>query len=214
MGTAVDGFVPPIIVALSALALLGWRRFHPKNVRADVAIVLALFLLAALLEVAMGRKLAYQHGPIRVWSGDIKSDQNSQQIADPYTFTHLIHGALFYGVTRLVLPWASLGTRAIAAIAAEAAWEVYENTDTVVGRYRAETISLGYYGDSVINSMTDILACVVGFLLAWRLPRSVTIAWVIIVEVVLAFWIRDNLTLNILMLVHPIRAVKVWQAAL
>jgi Protein of unknown function (DUF2585) len=214
VGTAIDGFVPPIIVALSALALLGWRRFYRKSGRADVAIVLALFLLAALLEVAMGRPLAYRHGPIRVWSGDIKSDQNSQQIADPYTLTHVIHGALFYGLTRLVLPWGSLGTRAIAAIAAEAAWEVYENTDTVVGRYRTETISLGYYGDSVINSMTDILACVVGFVLAWRLPRSVTIAWVIVVEVVLAFWIRDNLTLNILMLVHPIRAIRTWQAGL
>jgi hypothetical protein len=209
-----DGLVPPAIVGAAALALLAWRAFSRRSAPRDAAIFLALFAAAGGLEVAMGRSLAYRNGPVRFWSGNIKSDQNSQQIADPYTFTHLIHGAVFYGLTGLAMPPAAVATRAVVATALEAAWEVYENTDTVVNRYRTETISLGYYGDSVINSMADIVACGIGFLLAWRLPRPVTVTWVIVVELLLAFWIRDNLTLNLLMLVHPIAAVKAWQAGL
>ena len=106
---------------------------------------------------------------------------------------------------------ASLGTRAVAAIAIEAVWEAYENTDAVIERYRTETISLGYYGDSVINSLADIAACLFGFLLTWRLPRRVTVGWIVAVEVILALWIRDNLFLNILMLVRPLDVVRQWQ---
>ena len=96
-------------------------------------------------------------------------------------------------------------------MALESSWEAYENTDTVVERYRAATISLGYYGDSLINSVADIVACGFGFLLAWRLPRAATFGWVIAVEIMLAFWIRDNLTLNVIMLVHPFAAIRRWQ---
>ena len=209
-----DGFLPPGIVAATAIALLAWRRCSSNSRSKDAAIVVALLVVAGGLELAMGRPIAYRSGPVRFWSGNIKSDQNSQQIADPYTFTHFIHGAAFYGLTRLVMPPASVATRTVVALALEAAWEVYENTDTVVNRYRTETISLGYYGDSLINSMMDIVACGIGFFLTWRLPRSVTITWVVIVELLLAVWIRDNLTLNILMLVYPIKAIKAWQAGL
>jgi hypothetical protein len=159
----------------------------------------------------MGRPMVYQHGPVNLWSGDINSDQNSQQIADPYTLTHVVHGAAFYALTRLALPSASVGLRAIVATALEAAWEVYENTDTVINRYRTATIALGYYGDSVINSQVDILACALGFFLTWRLPTRVTILGVLILETGLALWIRDNLTLNIIMLLYPFEAVKRWQ---
>ena len=209
-----DGFVPPAIVGVATIALLVWRRFVPRSRSVDAAILLTLFVVTGGLEVAMGRPLKYRHGPVRFWSGNIRSDQNSQQISDPYTFTHFIHGAAFYGLTRLAMPPASAATRAVVAIAMEAAWEAYENTDTVVNRYRTGTISLGYYGDSVINSLMDIVACGIGFFLAWRLPRSVTITWVIVVEVLLAFWIRDNLTLNVLMLLYPIDAIKKWQGGL
>ena len=125
--------------------------------------------------------------------------------------THLIHGAAFYGLTRLAFGPASVGVRALVAIGLESCWEAYENTDTVVNRYRAATISLGYYGDSLINSLADIVACGLGFLLAWRLPRAATFGWVIAVEIMLAFWIRDNLTLNIIMLVHPFAVIRRWQ---
>jgi hypothetical protein len=191
--------------------LLVCRRFLLAGRAGDIAIVLGLAIATGGLELAMGRPLKYRNGAVRLWSGDIKSDQNSQQISDPYTFTHFIHGAAFYGLTRIVAPRASVVTRLIGATALEASWEVYENTDTVVERYRTETISLGYYGDSLINSAADIFACIAGFLLAWRLPRSVTMTWVVVVELMLALWIRDNLTLNILMLIYPLDAVRVWQ---
>jgi uncharacterized protein DUF2585 len=211
----VDGITPPLLVAGAGILLtvarpvLGRRFAH--TIAADLLILVLVIALAGILERQMGRPLAYQHGPVRVWSGDVKSDQNSQQISDPYTFTHVMHGALFYGLTRVVLPSSSLGVRAIAALTLEAAWEVYENTDQVINRYRAETVSLGYYGDSVINSVADMLACLAGFVLTRRLPVRVTLAWIVIVEIVLALWIRDNLTLNILMLIHPMQAVRAWQ---
>ena len=111
--------------------------------------------------------------------GDVNSDQSSQQIFDPYSFTHVIHGALFYGLTHAVMGPASLGARAAVALALESAWEVYENTDTVINRYRAATIALGYYGDSVTNSVADILACLLGFVLTRRLAWWWTVSWVV-----------------------------------
>jgi hypothetical protein len=209
-----DGAVPPLIVGGVLLMLLAWRRFAGKGGRwTDAAMLCSLVLVAAGLEFEMGRPVRYRNGPIRLWSGNVASDQNSQQIADPYTFTHFTHGAAFYGLTWLAMRPASAATRLIVATGLEAAWEAYENTDTVVERYRTETISLGYYGDSLINSAADIAACIVGFLLAWRLPRAATVTWVVVFEVILALWIRDNLTLNSLMLVYPIRAIKEWQSA-
>jgi len=210
-----DGVVPPLLVGGAGIILMLARPFLTARFRhrivADIVVVVLLMTLSAFLERAMGRPVAYLHGPVRVWSGDVKSDQNSQQISDPYTFTHVIHGALFYGLTRVMLPSTSLGVPAIAALTLEAGWEVYENTDQVINRYRAETVSLGYYGDSVINSVADMFACLAGFVLTRRLPVRVTIAWIVIVEIVLALWIRDNLTLNILMLIHPMQAVRAWQ---
>jgi Protein of unknown function (DUF2585) len=198
-----DGVVPPVIV-LGFAALVS---FAPRRIAAIGLVI----VLAGGLELAMGRPVVYQHGPVRLWSGDINSDQNSQQIADPYTFTHIEHGALFYGATRLVMGPQAVMLRLLTTVALESAWEVYENTDSVVNRYRAETISHGYYGDSLLNSMCDILACLLGFALARYLPTKVTIAWIVIVEIVLAIWIRDNLALNILMLAYPLDAVRKWQ---
>jgi hypothetical protein len=179
--------------------------------RRSIAAIVAIALAAAVCERYLGRPLVYRHGPIRFWSGNVQSDQNSQQVADPYTFTHFEHGALFYGLTALTLGRLAIGPRAVVAVALESIWEVYENTDTVIERYRKETISLGYYGDSIVNSMADILACVIGFVLAWKLPRSATVVWVITLELLLALWIRDNLTLNVVMLIRPVAAIKRWQ---
>lgn len=217
MGTLrLDGWVPPAIVGIAMVVLIAWRQFHLRGRKEaspslDLALVVILIAIAGFLEWRMGRPIKYRNGPVSVWSGNIESDQNSQQITDPYTFTHLIHGAAFYGLTRVALGPASVGLRAIVAMALESAWEAYENTDTVVERYRAATISLGYYGDSLINSLADIVACGIGFLLAWRLPKAATFGWVIAVEIMLAFWIRDNLTLNIIMLVRPLAIIRRWQ---
>jgi Protein of unknown function (DUF2585) len=211
-----DGFVPPLIVLATTAVLLVSRvtlRGNRRRLRRfDAVALLVLVLATGVLERLMGRPLTYRNGSVRLWSGDISSDQNSQQMADPYTFTHVTHGALFYGMTRLALPGASAGVRLLVTVALEGAWEAYENTTTVIERYRAVTISLGYYGDSVLNSMCDIAACVVGFWLTSRLPRGVTIGWIVAVELLLALWIRDNLTLNILMLVSPLDIIKRWQA--
>lgn len=211
-----DGPIPPlIVVAVSAAALLVRRGVATGSKRiVDVALIVALVALVVVLELAMGRSPVYRHGPVRLWSGDIKSDENSQQIADPYTFSHVIHGAAFYGLTRAVLGAEAPLLRAALTIAMESSWETYENTEQVIDRYCAETIALGYYGDTVLNSVFDVIACGLGFVLAWRLPTRVTVAWVVAIEIALAITIRDNLTLNILMLLHPIGAIKRWQMGL
>jgi hypothetical protein len=211
-----DGIVPPLIVTAAA-ALLIWcrwwylRRHKGRDRKADVVAVIALIVITASLELRMGRSLAYTHGPVRLWVGEVNSDQNSQQILDPYSFTHVIHGALFYGVTYVAMGPASIGARAVVALAVESAWEAYENTDTVINRYRAATIALGYYGDSVTNSVADIVCCVIGFVLARRLAWWWTVSWVVVTEIVLAIAIHDNLTLNVIMLIRPIEAIKQWQ---
>ena len=209
-----DGFVPPLLIAILALLALALRRLRAVRRRArvvDAAAIVVLIVAAAGLEVAMGRTPAYSRGPIRLWSGEINSAENSQQLFDPYSFTHVSHGVVFYALTRLALGPQRVMLRAIVTIAVEAAWEVYENTDTVINRYRTATIALGYYGDSVINSVFDIGACGLGFVLAWKLPPRVTVAGVIVLEIALALTIRDNLALNIVMLLHPVDAIRRWQ---
>lgn len=212
-----DGVVPPLLIVGTSLLLTTCRHFYIKSPRrsapiiGDPAIIAAIVSMAMFLEFEMGRAPTYKNGPVRLWSGDINSDQNSQQVFDPYSFTQVNHGAAFYGLTRLVLRDAPLGLSAIASVTLEAAWEAYENTNQVIDRYRAETVSLGYYGDSMLNSFSDIFVCMVGLLLAWHKPAWVTLSWVIVVEVVLALWIHDGLTLNVIMLVHPSKAIKAWQ---
>jgi len=210
-----DGLVPPLLTASAAALLFGCRRAYVRlggrRWRADLVAGVAIVCVTALLEVGMGRTLTYRNGPIRLWVSEVHSDHNSQQVTDWYTFTHVIHGALFYGATNLVMGPASLGLRAAVAVAIEATWESYENTDTVINRYRAATIALGYYGDSVLNSMSDVMACMLGFLLASRLRWWWTVSWVVAAEVFVAIMIRDNLTLNIIMLIRPIEAIKRWQ---
>jgi hypothetical protein len=210
-----NGFVPPLITASAAVLLLWCRQIYVRRGgrpwRADLAAALGIVCVTGLLETAMGRTLTYRNGSIRPWVSEVHSDENSQQLSDWYTFSHIIHGALFYGVTHLAMGPASVGMRAVVAVAIEATWESYENTDTVINRYRAATIALGYYGDSVLNSMSDILACMLGFLLASRLRWWWTLAWVVAAEVVVAMIIRDNLTLNIIMLIWPIDAIRQWQ---
>ena len=175
------------------------------------ALVLVIVISAALIELAMGRVPWCRCGYIKLWHGVVYSSENSQHITDWYTFTHIVHGIGFYALLWLVARRLPVRVRFVLAVLLEAAWEVLENTPMVINRYRAATISLDYFGDSVINSMSDIVARMAGFWMAYRLPVVLTIAVVVGIETGLAFYIRDNLTLNILMLIHPIDAVKRWQ---
>ena len=148
-----------------------------------------------------------------LWSGDPWSSDNSQHLLDPYSFTHLLHGFLLCGLLALIAPRLSVVWRLWLAVSIEALWEVLENSEFVIRRYRQETAALGYHGDTVVNSLGDILVCGFGFILASNLGFRRTLALFVVLEVVLAIWIRDNLSLNILMLIHPIDAIKQWQAA-
>jgi hypothetical protein len=187
----------------AAMSSVSWRL--------NILIATGIILSAAVLLFWMGRVPVCECGTVRFWSGDISSNQNSQQFSDPYTFTHFLHGVLLYAVLWFFFRDTPAPTRLIWAIAFEAAWEVLENTDFIIDRYREATISLDYYGDSILNSVTDILATIVGFLLAWRLPVRMTVTGAIALDLVLLLLIRDSLVLNIVMLIYPIEAIRQWQ---
>jgi hypothetical protein len=174
---------------------------------------LAIMAAAASIELAMGRVLICRCGYVKFWHGIVNSSENSQHITDWYTFSHVVHGILFYGLLWLVARRLPPAARFVIAVLLEASWEVLENTPLIINRYRAATISLDYYGDSVINSMSDIVAMMVGFGLARKVPLWAAIAIVVVLETTMAVMIRDNLTLNILMLIHPFEVIRRWQMA-
>jgi hypothetical protein len=175
-------------------------------------VAFALLALTAIILLCMGRPPICTCGTIKLWAGDVHSSDNSQHIADWYSLSHIIHGFLFYFLGWLVLRRNPAGDRLIAAIVIEASWELLENSPLIIERYRHETAALGYTGDSVINSVADISFMLLGFALARRLPVWATIAVAIGFELLALAVIRDNLTLNVLMLVAPSAAIKAWQA--
>ena len=183
------------------------------GVRWAIAALLVVIALTAAVELSLGRSLLGPDGRFGWWSGDIWSSENSQRVADPYSFSHVIPGILFFTGLWLVARRLPRRHRFLIALLIEAGWEVLENSPLIIDRYRAATISVGYVGDSVLNSCSDVLMMSLGFLLASRLRVAWSVAAVVAMELGCLLWVRDNLTLNIIMLVHPIEALKTWQAA-
>jgi hypothetical protein len=181
-----------------------------------VALLIALGIVAALAALMfwMGRLPICKCGYIKLWHGGRGDSEISQHLTDWYTYSHVLHGLIFYCVLWYVFRGRlSVAARLVIATLIEGAWELFENTPFIINRYRTQTISRDYFGDTIINSVGDMLAMIVGFLLAARLPPWVTVFLLIATEVVLLYLIRDNLLLNTIMLIYPLEWIKQWQMA-
>ena len=175
-------------------------------------LAIAAVLVAAAYQLrSQGRLWICSCGKLLIWSGDVCSSDNSQHFLDPYSFTHVLHGFVYCGLLAWIVPRLAQAWRLWLAVVAAALWEVVENSDFVIQRYRTATAALGYQGDTIVNSLGDILSCAVGFMIARRLGFRRSLALFVLTEVVLLIWIRDSLTLDVLMLIFPLDAIKQWQ---
>jgi len=175
-----------------------------------VAIGLVLLLVVVLLR-AEGRMFICTCGHFAIWTSDTCSSNTSQQLLDPYSFTHVLHGFLFFWLIALLFRRMNSSWQICLALLLEGAWELFENTRFVIDKYRTETAALGYTGDTIVNSLGDLMCALVGFTIARQLGLRRSLIVFVVVEVVLIVWIRDSLLLQILMLVRPVEAIKLWQ---
>ena len=185
----------------------------PRVAFGAAALVTAWAIQGIVLHV-MGQPTICACGVVRAWVGDVLGPENSQQITDWYTFSHVIHGMIFYAGARLALPRAGVTTWLVIALGIEVGWELAENSPTVIEHYRKQALAQGYVGDSVLNSLSDTAAMTLGFVLARMLPVKATVGLALAFEIFTAVMIRDNLTLNVIQLIHPVAAIEAWQKGL
>jgi hypothetical protein len=180
-----------------------------------VLISLGILLLTAIIEYMQGHVFISKSGFVTFWVGELNTPEGSQHISDWYTFSHIIHGFVFYWIIRLISrkKW-PIWLCFVLALGIEVGWEILENSPLIINRYREATISLDYYGDSILNSICDVLFMALGFVLARKLPVWVTVTLIVLMEIGVGYFIRDNLILNIIMLVYPLEAIKTWQSGL
>ncbi len=188
-----------------------WLTRHRETLWLIAGLLLVLIVTALALRLE-GRLWICACGTIELWVGNTCTADNSQHILDPFSFTHVLHGVAFFWIiawlgARLRSSW-----QVVLAMAVEGAWEIFENTNFVINRYRTATAALGYTGDTVVNSIGDILCCLAGFLIARRLGFVRSLILFLLIELVLVVWIKDSLLLQILMLITPIEAIKNWQS--
>ena len=177
-----------------------------------VSIVAGLVLLAMVVLLRVeGRNFICTCGQFAIWIGDSCSSNTSQQLLDPYSLTHILHGFLFFWLMALLFKRMPGAWQIWLALLLESAWEVFENTSFVINKYRTETAALGYSGDTVVNSLGDLACAVIGFIVARQLGLRRSLIVFVVVEVILILWIHDSLLLQILMLVRPVEAIKLWQ---
>ena len=190
------------------------ERANNRGLSTGLLIFIVLLAIQVLTERLMGRIWICECGTIKLWEGGVNSSGNSQHLSDWYTPSHIIHGFLFYWLAWLAFRERSIGFRLWLATLVEAGWEILENSPIIIERYRTATMALNYFGDSILNSAMDTAWMAIGFLAAWRLPAWLTIGLAIFFELLTAYVIRDNLTLNIVMLIWPVQAILDWQSAL
>jgi Protein of unknown function (DUF2585) len=176
-----------------------------------VAACVIVVLMSVLLR-AQGRLFICACGQVQIWTSDTCSSDNSQHLFDPYSFTHVLHGVMFFWLIALLFRRMAPGRQLLLALLLEAVWEVFENSSFVIDRYRTATAALGYQGDTVVNSIGDLLCALLGYLIARQLGIRRSIILFLLVELILILWIHDSLLLQILMLVRPVEAIKLWQA--
>lgn len=204
-----QGFYGAFLFALRYNRSMSWYNRIPS--RAYLLGGAAILLLFILILFFMGRSFICPCGSIKLWHGQTLTSESSQHISDWYTPSHIIHGFVFYWILWLIGRKWPIGLRLALALILETGWEILENSDFVINYYRQNTVSLDYYGDSIINSFFDVLFMVSGFLWAWRMPVWVTVTLAVMMETVVAYYIRDNLILNIIMFIYPFSSILKWQ---
>ena len=182
------------------------------NTQRYIYYALVLIALQAVVLWFFGQPIIAASGDIKLWIGEVLSTDNSQQISDWYTFSHIIHGFIFYGLLTYFFPRLTVLQKLIGALAIEIGWEILENTPMVINHYRKQALAVGYSGDSILNSLCDTLSMTAGFFFAWRMPIFITIALALFLEVWVGATIRDNLTLNIINLLYPFEFIHTWQS--